>query len=88
MFSEDKMMRDPGAVFKDPLRVLEHPELSRDQKAANLKCWREEILKRQISVEENTSGKNADMDLLESISDALLQTISDALQQLGAENKG
>lgn len=44
MLRKNRMMRDPGAVFKDPLRVLEHPDLTPAQKTARLKPWKDEII--------------------------------------------
>lgn len=71
MFSKDELMRHPADVFKEPLRVLEHPELSAQQKEAILTQWKDEVVQRQKAEEENMDDGGSVAELLQEIQNAL-----------------
>ena len=77
MLSKDELMRHPAAVFKEPLRVLEHPELSADQKVAILTQWKDEVVQRQKAEEENMGDGGSVAELLREIQNALEQIKAD-----------
>lgn len=71
MFSKDELMRHPADVFKEPLRVLEHADLSAHQKVAILTQWKDEVVQRQKAEEENMGDGGSVADLLREIQNAL-----------------
>ena len=72
MIPKAKLMRTPGAVFASPTDVVDNLELSREQKVAVLRQWKDEIMQRQAAEAEAMPGSPADADLLQQIADALL----------------
>ena len=72
MIPKDKLMRTPEAVFVSPSDVVENMELSREQKIAVLRQWKDETVTRGAAEEEGLQGGTDDAELLQQITDALI----------------
>ena len=66
---------DPTAVFPTPEAVVEHPELTREEKADILERWRYDACALEVAEEENMGGGEPSM----------LEPVLRALASLGVE---
>ncbi len=72
MIPKDKLMTDPGDVFKTPRDVLENEELSDEQKITVLEQWQDEVKQHLVAEEEAMPGEDPDdAELLQEIHEAL-----------------
>jgi len=72
-------MQNPERVFRDPQRVLEHQELSEEQKIRLLMNWRLDLLELERATEENMAGTDDAGNVAERLS-----RVNAALDELGA----
>ncbi len=71
----DLKRADPVAVFRTPDAVLEHPRLTREEKADILERWRYDACDLEVAEEENMGGGEPSM----------LEQVLKALAALGVE---
>ncbi len=64
-----KARLDPTAVFPTPDAVLEHPSLTREEKADILQRWKYDACELEVAEEENMGGGEPSM--LEQVLEAL-----------------
>lgn len=72
MIPKATLMRNPGAIYQSPRDVLDDLELSRTQKIAILRQWKDETIQHQAADDEAMAGNSGETDLLEQITDALI----------------
>lgn len=72
-------MQNPERVFRDPARVLEHQEMSEEQKIRLLMNWRLDLLELERATEENMAGDDDTGSVAERLS-----KVNAALEELGA----
>lgn len=56
----EKAIKDPSAVFKDPMDVVRAEGLSMDDKHEILRVWEEDARELQVAAEENMAGGEPD----------------------------
>ncbi len=71
IYPKEKLMRDPDDVFKSPHDVIDSPDLSKEQKIAVLRQWKDEVVQEMVADEENMPGDIDHSTLLQEISMAL-----------------
>lgn len=49
----ERAMTDPARYFKQPAEVVEHEQLTREQKLKILRQWEYDALQREVATEEN-----------------------------------
>lgn len=69
---------DPAAAFPTPQDVLQHEELSREEKRRILERWKLDALDMEVASEENMGGGE----------NSLLAEVALALDQLGEDDGG
>ncbi len=72
----DKAMKNPATVFGTPLAVCRSQELSREQKRAVLKQWKDQLQLEQTADDENMAKqtpKDSTAERLQQVTQALLQ---------------
>ena len=67
------MLRDPAGVFRVPRDVLDHPDLTREQRTAILRQWERDARGLSVAEEEGMEGGE----------ESLLGRVRAALAQLG-----
>jgi len=67
------MLRDPAAVFRFPRDVLDHPDLTREERSAILRQWERDARGLSVAEEEGMAGGE----------ESLLARVRRALAQLG-----
>lgn len=50
------MLLDPAGAFLDPEQVLDHDQLTREQKIRVLKLWEHDAAEAEVATEEGMSG--------------------------------
>ena len=68
-----KMLRDPAAVFQKPRDVLDHPDLTREERLAILRQWERDARELSVAEEEGMGGGE----------ESLLARVRLAIAQLG-----
>ena len=71
----DQAYLDPTSVFQSPDQVIDHPDLSNEQKIKILRRWEYDARELEVAEEENMGGEDSD----------ILDRILRALLSLGAE---
>ena len=67
----DDLMRDPASIFNTPADLAEDPGITRAQKIAALRQWKDEIEQRLIAEAEAMTGNSESAEQLKQVSDAL-----------------
>ncbi|HEX9443033.1 MAG TPA: hypothetical protein VGA73_02895 [Candidatus Binatia bacterium] len=73
----EKALLDPSAVFKNPVEVLQSPEISREQKIQILRRWEYDVRELQVADEESMTGPQS----------VPLDAVLNALRALGAAER-
>ncbi len=79
----DRAIKDPADVFERPSDVLEHKDLSREQKIKILHQWEYDALQREVATEENMPSSDGAGPALAEIRRAL-----EALGETGESHSG
>lgn len=74
MMDIEKALLDPTSLFRTPQAVIEHPDLTREQKIEILRRWEYDARELEVAEEENMGGDGPD----------ILDEILRALHALGA----
>ena len=72
----EKAMKNPATVFGTPVAVCRSQELSREQKRAVLKQWKDQLQLEQTADDENMAKESphtATAERLQQVTEALLQ---------------
>ncbi len=71
------MLRDPAGVFRSPRDVLEHPDLTREERLAILQQWERDARSLSVAEEEGMTGGEEN----------LLSRVRRAIARLGEEQE-